>query len=92
MSIDIDCYTNIPPEIAQKKLGDFIVENFSVLEGYYKFYDVWKVFNETELLEIEDKTERYHKESISLLAKEHGFNKAKSLFLISVVDKSFSRV
>lgn len=27
MSIDIDCYTNIPPEIVQKKLDDFIVEN-----------------------------------------------------------------
>ena len=51
-----------------------------------------KIYNKAEILEVEDKYEQYHLESMLLIAEEYGFNDVKSMFVISVIDKTFSRV
>lgn len=92
MSIDIDCYTNQSENKIQKVLDDFIVSNFELLDGFYSFSQVLKIYNKAEILEVEDKYEQYHLESMLLIAEEYGFNDVKSMFVISVIDKTFSRV
>ena len=92
MSIDLYCYTSFSECKAQNLLDEFIKENFDQINGFYKFYHVSKVYDRNELLNVQDKNERYHLESTLMIAEEHNFSLARSSFLIGVLDKSFSGV
>lgn len=67
-------------------------DNACILKGFYGFGDVSKIYEKNELKNISDHVERYLKETEILITEEFGFNGARSMFVIHVLDKSFSGI
>lgn len=92
MSIDISCYVKNPEIETRKILDKFVNDNACLLQGFYKFSDVSKIYEKNELENISDRVERYLEETNILIAEEFGFNCARSIFVIYVLDKTFSGI
>jgi len=92
MSIDISCYVKSPEIETQEILDKFINDNTCILQGFYKFSGVSKIYGKNELENISDRVERYLEETNILMAEEFGFNGARSMFVIYVLDKTFSGI
>lgn len=92
MSIDISCYVKIPEIETQEILDKFLNNNIHILQGFYKFSDVSKIYEKNQLENISDRVERYLEETNILIAEEFGFNDARSIFIICVLDKTFSGI
>lgn len=89
MAIDITCYTKLGVESLQPKL-DVIKLNYGYLfEQSYLMYAAQEVLTHGQLKFIEDRVEKYKKETDLLIAQEFGLEEPKSYFMISVNDKSF---
>lgn len=89
MAIDIICYTKLSVDLLQAKL-DIIKSNYNyIFERSYIVYTAHDVPNREQLELIDDRVEKYNKETKLLISEEFGLKNAKSYFMVSVNDKSF---
>lgn len=90
MAIDITCYTTLDVGLLQVKLDAIKSRYDSVFNNSYVMYDANEVLTRQQLGLIVDVVEKYQKETDLLISEEFGLKDAKSCFMISVNDKSFS--
>lgn len=89
MAIDITCYTKLGVESLQPKLDVIKLTHSYLFDQSYLMYDAHEILTHEQLKFIEDRVEKYKKETDLLIAEQFGFEEPRSYFMISVNDKSF---
>lgn len=92
MAIDITCYTKLDVESLQPKLDVIKLNHSCLFDQSYLMYTAHEVLTHEQLKSIEDRVDKYKKETDLLIAEEFGLEEARSYFMISVNDKSFPKV
>lgn len=89
MAIDITCYTKLDVSLLQSKL-DIIKSDYNyIFDHSYIMYRAHEVFTREQLDLIDDRVEKYNKETKLLISEEFGLYEPRSYFMISVNDKTF---
>lgn len=91
MAIDIFCYTKLDVSFLDEKISLIKSKYNNVFDSSYLMYKANSILNRQELALLKSKVEQYHKETKLLIAEEFGLGNARSYFMISVNDKTFSK-
>lgn len=87
MAIDITCYTKFDVESLQSKLDAIKLDYDYLFCHSYVMYAAHEVLTREQLISIEDRYERYRKETDLLIAEKFGMKDVRSYFMIDVNDK-----